>query len=74
MRVVLERAGVRNAFGKQVRGNNVLNNAKAAILAMRQLREPRRYARRLGVTVDHLYGRDLSNPAVEHETDEVQDH
>lgn len=38
MRIVLELAGVRNCFGKQLGTNNPLNNARAAIEGLRALR------------------------------------
>ena len=38
MRVVLELAGVRNCFGKQLGSANPLNNARATIEGLRALR------------------------------------
>ncbi|MDD5251946.1 MAG: 30S ribosomal protein S5 [Patescibacteria group bacterium] len=40
LRVVLELAGVPNAVGKILGSNNKINNTKAAIAALRQLRRP----------------------------------
>jgi small subunit ribosomal protein S5 len=39
MRTVLELGGVRNILGKQLGSNNILNNAKATILALTTLNE-----------------------------------
>ena len=38
MRVVLEMAGVRNCFGKQLGSANPLNNARATVEGLRALR------------------------------------
>lgn len=39
VRTVLELAGIKNVLGKQYGSNNILNNAKATILALTQLNE-----------------------------------
>lgn len=53
----MEMAGIRNGFGKQNGGSNAMNNAKAAILALTQLRTPSSYARVLGVPVEEILAR-----------------
>ncbi|KAL6768102.1 PRPS5 [Auxenochlorella protothecoides x Auxenochlorella symbiontica] len=56
VRVVLELAGVRNGFGKQVGGSNPLNNAKAAIEGLRAMRTLRQVAAERDISVAQLLG------------------
>lgn len=61
VRTVLELAGVRNAFGKQVGCNNALNNAKAAVAGLASLRDVHQIAKLRGVSVDKVLGREPSS-------------
>jgi len=54
VREVLELAGVRNAFGKQLGSNNPLNNARAAVDGLTQLRTIQMAARNRDLTVEQM--------------------
>ena len=41
MRIVLQAAGVRNGYGKQLGTNNRLNNARACVATLASMRTPR---------------------------------
>ena len=56
MRVVLELAGIRNAFGKQLGSGNPLNNARATIEGLRAQRTVQQVAEERGLTVAELMG------------------
>ena len=56
VRVVLELAGVKNAFGKQLGSDNPLNNARAALDGLRNLRTLKQVAADRGITVAELLG------------------
>eukprot|EP00208_Stichococcus_sp_RCC1054_P006270 CAMPEP_0206140806 /NCGR_PEP_ID=MMETSP1473-20131121/10696_1 /ASSEMBLY_ACC=CAM_ASM_001109 /TAXON_ID=1461547 /ORGANISM="Stichococcus sp, Strain RCC1054" /LENGTH=266 /DNA_ID=CAMNT_0053535095 /DNA_START=44 /DNA_END=844 /DNA_ORIENTATION=+ len=58
VRIVLELAGVRNCFGKQLGTNNPLNNARAAIEGLRALRTFQMVAKERGIPVQELMGMD----------------
>lgn len=60
VRTVLELAGVRNAFGKQVGCNNALNNAKATVAGLASMRDVHQIAELRGVSVDKVLGREPS--------------
>ncbi|CAN1166069.1 30S ribosomal protein S5, chloroplastic [Linum perenne] len=53
--VVLELAGVKNALGKQLGSDNILNNARAAIVAIQQMRQLRDVARDRGLPMEALF-------------------
>ena len=55
VRTVLELAGVKNILAKQLGSNNPLNNARAAVDALEQLRTFSEVAEERGVPVEHLY-------------------
>lgn len=57
VRVVLELAGVKNGFGKQLGSDSAMNNAKAAVIGLGQMRTHKEVAEERGVTVDYLFGR-----------------
>mmetsp|Transcript_14065 Transcript_14065/g.24934 ORF Transcript_14065/g.24934 Transcript_14065/m.24934 type:complete len:82 (+) Transcript_14065:1-246(+) len=57
-RVVMELAGIRNAFGKQLGTANALNNARATVEGLSRLRTWKQVADNRGVTVSHLMGLD----------------
>lgn len=54
VRVVLELAGVKNAFGKQLGTDNALNNARATIEGLRNMRTFEMVAAQRGVPLEHL--------------------
>ena len=55
VRAVLELSGVQNILAKQLGSNNPLNNARAAINGLSELRTPSEAARQRDVSVEHLY-------------------
>lgn len=59
VRVVLELAGVRNGFGKQLGSSSPMNNAKAALQALSVMRTFKEVANDRGVTVAFLQGKSL---------------
>merc|ERR1711918_125065 len=60
-RVVLEMAGLRNIFGKQLGGNNPLNNSRATIAGLKALRTPAQKAKDRGISLGQFLGNDLSS-------------
>ena len=54
--MVLEKAGIRNAFGKQLGSGNPLNNARATIEGLRAQRTVQQVAEERGLTVAELMG------------------
>eukprot|EP00887_Chlorella_sp_A99_P007588 scaffold28.g7588.t1 len=58
VRTVLELAGVRNAFGKQLGTDNPLNNARACLDGLRNMRTFQQVAAARGVSVAHVMGRE----------------
>ena len=56
VRVVLELAGVKNAFGKQLGSGNALNNARATIDGLRRQRTMQMVAAERGLTMEELVG------------------
>lgn len=55
VRAVLEMAGVENALGKQLGSNNALNNARATIDAILQMRQFSEVARERGIPMEELW-------------------
>ncbi len=55
VRTVLELAGVRNALAKQLGSNNPLNNARAAVDALSNLRTFADIAQDRGISIEQLY-------------------
>lgn len=62
VRVVLELAGVRNCFGKQLGSANPLNNARATIEGLRALRTFKQVSKERGISVAELMGTDVREP------------
>ena len=56
VRVVLELAGVKNAFGKQLGGANPLNNARATLEGIKAMRTFQQVAKERGLPVADLMG------------------
>lgn len=54
VRVVLELAGVKNAFGKQLGTDNPLNNARATIEGLRNMRTFEQVAKERGLPLEQL--------------------
>jgi small subunit ribosomal protein S5 len=54
VRVVLELAGVKNAFGKQLGSSNPLNNARATVAGLKLQRTPEQVAAIRGLTVAEI--------------------
>jgi small subunit ribosomal protein S5 len=55
IRIVLELAGVKNIMAKQLGGSNVLNNARATIIALKNLKTPKIVAFERNVSLDKFY-------------------
>merc|ERR1712224_93034 len=58
-RLVLEAAGIRNIFGKQLRSDNTLNNARATIEGLKALRTFPQVANERGISLEQLLGSNL---------------
>merc|ERR1740138_318515 len=59
-RVVLELAGLRNVFGKQLGADSPLNNSRATIAGLKELRTFSQVAKDRGITLDQFLGKNLS--------------
>ena len=55
IRVVLEIAGIKNILAKRLGANNLLNNAKATILALKALKTFETIADERGLSITHFY-------------------
>jgi len=55
VRNILELAGYENMLGKQLGSNNKLNNARAAIEGLQQLRTVREVAKQRGLPAEHFF-------------------
>jgi small subunit ribosomal protein S5 len=55
IRTVLELAGVKNILAKQLGGNNILNNARATISALANLKTTRMVAAERNLPLEHFY-------------------
>lgn len=55
VRTVLELAGIKNILAKQLRSSNTLNNARAVINALNNLRTFTGTAQDRDINIDHLY-------------------
>lgn len=61
-RSVLELAGVKNILAKQLGSNNPLNNARATINALLNLKTSKNTAKERNINIDYLHGKsDLDN-------------
>jgi small subunit ribosomal protein S5 len=52
---VLELAGVKNILAKQLGGNNILNNARATISALENLKTPQSVATARNLSIEKVY-------------------
>ena len=57
VRVVLELAGVKNGFGKQLGSPNPLNNARAALVGLSEMRTLKQVAAQRDMTIEELMSR-----------------
>ncbi len=55
VRVVLELAGVENALGKEIGSKNPLNNARAVVEAVTQMKQFRDVAADRGIPMEELW-------------------
>ena len=55
IRTVLELAGIKNVLAKRLGSKTPLNNARAAMVALSQLRTHKSVARERGITLEQLY-------------------
>lgn len=55
VKIVLEMAGVANALGKQLGSRNPLNNARAALAAIQQMRTFRQVSLERGIPMEELW-------------------
>ncbi|XP_051136214.1 30S ribosomal protein S5, chloroplastic [Andrographis paniculata] len=55
VRIVLEMAGVENALGKQLGSDNALNNARATVAAVQQMRQFREVAEERGIPMEEMW-------------------
>ena len=55
IRIVLELAGIQNILAKQLGGNNILNNARATILALKSLKTAAQVAEERDITLERLF-------------------
>lgn len=62
VRTVLELVGIQNILTKQLRSNNVLNNARATINALAKLRTLNQAAKERNISLSKLYGQAESIP------------
>ena len=54
IRTVLELAGVKNILAKQLRANNLLNNAKATLEALKNLKYAEKTAKNRNIKLEKL--------------------
>jgi small subunit ribosomal protein S5 len=55
IRMVLELAGIQNILAKQLGGNNLLNNARATILALQSLKTAQQVAKEREIPLERLF-------------------
>mmetsp|Transcript_7473 Transcript_7473/g.10122 ORF Transcript_7473/g.10122 Transcript_7473/m.10122 type:complete len:241 (-) Transcript_7473:400-1122(-) len=55
VRVVLELAGIKNCFGKQLGSNNPLNNARATVAGLQSIRSFNEVAEMRGLSIEELF-------------------
>lgn len=55
IRTVLELAGIKNILAKQLGSNNLLNNARATIVAIQTLKTPKTVANERNIELEKLY-------------------
>jgi small subunit ribosomal protein S5 len=55
IRIVLELAGIQNILAKQLGGNNLLNNARATIIALKALKTAQQVAQEREIPLERLF-------------------
>jgi len=55
IRTVLELAGIKNILAKQLGSNNILNNARATIVALKKLKTTSEIANERSLPLEHFY-------------------
>lgn len=55
IRTILELVGIKNILAKQLGSNNLLNNARATIVALQSLKIPKKVASDRNLTIEHFY-------------------
>jgi len=55
IRTVLELVGIKNILAKQLGSNNLLNNARATVVALQNLKEPKQVAQERNIPMEKLY-------------------
>lgn len=55
IRIVLELAGIQNILAKQLGGNNLLNNARTTILALKSLKTPQQVAQERDIPLERIF-------------------
>jgi small subunit ribosomal protein S5 len=55
IRIVLELAGIQNILAKQLGGNNLLNNARATVLALKSLKTAQQVAQERDIPLERLF-------------------
>jgi len=55
IRTILELVGVKNILAKQLGSNNILNNARATICALKKLKTPSDVARNRNIPLEKIY-------------------
>jgi small subunit ribosomal protein S5 len=55
IRTVLELAGLKNILAKQLGSSNLLNNARATVVALESLKEPKQVALERNIPLEKLY-------------------
>lgn len=55
IRTVLELAGLKNISAKQLGSNNLLNNARATLVALENLKEPKQVANDRNISLEKIY-------------------
>jgi small subunit ribosomal protein S5 len=55
IRTILELAGIKNILSKQLGSNNILNNARATIAALNNLKTPSQVAQNRNINLEMLY-------------------
>nr|AYR06425.1 ribosomal protein S5 [Rhodogorgon sp.] len=71
MRSVLELAGVKNILAKQLGSNNPLNNARATINALLNLKTLKSTAQERDTSIEYIYGKNYIIPKQRHKADSV---
>jgi small subunit ribosomal protein S5 len=55
IRIVLELAGIQNILAKQLGGNNLLNNARATIVALKSLKTAQQVAQERDIPLERIF-------------------